>query len=140
MTSSSDFDQKIHNQQKYIKQLAEIGLALSAEKNISKLLEMIVDEARDLSNADAGTLYIVDDDKMHLCFEIMQNDTMKTRMGGTSGIEITLPKVPLYINGQPNHSNVSSYTALTGEIVNIPDGEQRGTGLKLGVSFFICLW
>ena len=121
MTSSSDFDQKIHNQQKYIKQLAEIGLALSAEKNISKLLEMIVDEARDLSNADAGTLYIVDDDKMHLCFEIMQNDTMKTRMGGTSGIEITLPKVPLYINGQPNHSNVSSYTALTGEIVNIPD-------------------
>ncbi len=54
MTSSSDFDQKIHNQQKYIKQLAEIGLALSAEKNISKLLEMIVDEARDLSNADAG--------------------------------------------------------------------------------------
>ena len=121
MTSSSDFDQKIHNQQKYIKQLAEIGLALSAEKNISKLLEMIVDEARDLSNADAGTLYIVDDDKMHLCFEIMQNDTIKTRMGGTSGIEITLPKVPLYINGQPNHSNVSSYTALTGEIVNIPD-------------------
>ena len=121
MTSSSDFDQKIHNQQKHIKQLTEIGLALSAEKNISKLLEMILDEARDLSNADAGTLYIVDDDKMHLCFEIMQNDTMKTRMGGTSGIEITLPKVPLYINGQPNHSNVSSYTALTGEIVNIPD-------------------
>jgi HD-GYP domain-containing protein (c-di-GMP phosphodiesterase class II) len=121
MTSSSDFDQKIHNQQKRIKQLTEIGLALSAEKNISKLLEMILDEARDLSNADAGTLYIVDDDKMHLCFEIMQNDTMKTRMGGTSGIEITLPKVPLYINGQPNHSNVSSYTALTGEIVNIPD-------------------
>lgn len=113
MTSSSDFDQKINNQQKQIKQLAEIGLALSAEKNISKLLEMIVDKARDFSNADAGTLYAVDDDKLHLSFEIIQNDSI--------GNKITLPKVPLYINGRPNHSNVSSYTAFTGETINIPD-------------------
>ncbi len=109
------------DQIKHIEQLTSIGLALSAEKNISKLLEMIVDESRDLSNADGGTLYIVDDDKKHLRFEIMQNDTMKTRMGGTSGVEISLPKVPLYIDGKPNYSNVSSYTALTGEPVNIPD-------------------
>ncbi|HUV50105.1 MAG TPA: HD domain-containing phosphohydrolase [Anaerolineae bacterium] len=113
MTSSSDFDRKINNQQKQMKQLAEIGLALSAEKNISKLLEMIVDEARDLSNADAGTLYTVDDDKLHLSFEIMQNDSIANK--------IVLPKVPLYISGRPNHSNVSSYTALTGETINIPD-------------------
>ena len=109
------------DQIKHIKQLTSIGLALSAEKNISKVLEMIVDESRDLSNADGGTLYIVDDDKKHLRFEIMQNDTMKTRMGGTSGVEISLPKVSLYIDGKPNYSNVSSYTALTGEPVNIPD-------------------
>ena len=109
------------DQIKHINQLTSIGLALSAEKNISKLLEIIVDESRELSNADGGTLYIVDDDKKHLRFEIMQNDTMKTRMGGTSGVEISLPKVPLYIDGKPNHSNVSSYTALTGEPVNIPD-------------------
>ncbi|MBW2621247.1 MAG: GAF domain-containing protein [Deltaproteobacteria bacterium] len=109
------------DQIKHINQLTSIGLALSAEKNISKLLEIIVDQSRELSNADGGTLYIVDDDKKHLRFEIMQNDTMKTRMGGTSGVEISLPKVPLYIDGKPNHSNVSSYTALTGEPVNIPD-------------------
>ncbi len=108
------------DQIKHIKQLTTIGLALSAEKNINKLLEIILEYARDLSHADAGTLYIIDDDE-NLGFEIMQNDTMKTRMGGTSGVEISLPKVPLYVNGKPNHSNVSSYTALTGETVNIPD-------------------
>lgn len=113
--------QYAEDQIRHIGQLTEIGLALSAEKNIGKLLETIVDFARDLSNADAGTLYILDDDKQHLRFEIMQNDTMKTRMGGTSGTEITLPKVPMYTNGQPNYANVSSYTALTGKIVNIPD-------------------
>jgi len=110
------------NQIKHIKQLTHIGLALSSEKNISKLLENIVDQARDLSNADAGTLYIMEDDKQYLRFEILQNDSMNTRMGGTRTIEQTLPKVPLYDNnGEPNHSNVSSYTALTGHIVNIPD-------------------
>jgi HD-GYP domain-containing protein (c-di-GMP phosphodiesterase class II) len=109
------------DQIKHIMQLTRIGLALSAEKNIKKLLEVIVDYARDLSHADAGTLYILDDDKEHLRFEIMQNDTMKTRIGGTSGVEISLPKVPLHSDGKPNYYNVSSYTALTGETVNIPD-------------------
>ena len=109
------------DQIKHIMQLTRIGLALSAEKNINKLLEVIVDYARDLSHADAGTLYILDDDKEHLRFEIMQNDTMKTRIGGTSEVEISLPKVPLHSDGKPNYYNVSSYTALTGETVNIPD-------------------
>lgn len=110
------------NQIKHIKQLTQIGLALSSEKNINKLLESIVDQARDLCNADAGTLYIMEDDKAYLRFEILQNDTMNTRMGGTRAIEQTLPKVPLYDRaGRPNHANVSSYTALTGNIVNIPD-------------------
>jgi GAF domain-containing protein len=46
---------------------------------------------------------------------------MQTKMGGISGVEINLPSVPLYINGEPNYSNVSSYVALTGKTVNFPD-------------------
>ena len=100
---------------------AQIGIALSAEKNITRLLEMIMNEAKAFSNADAGTLYIMDEDKKHLCFNIMYNDTMNIQMGGTSGLTINLPHVPLYVNGNPNHANVSSYAALTGKIVKIKD-------------------
>ena len=106
---------------KHIKQGAQIGLALSCIKDINRLLEMIVLEARVMSNADAGTLYITDKENKHLNFKIMQNDTMNVRMGGTSGVEIDLPSVPLYRDGKPNHSNVSSHVAVSGEIVNIPD-------------------
>lgn len=109
------------DQIKHIRKLAQIGLALSSEKNISRLLELIVDEARALANADGGTLYIIDDDNTHLHFEILHNESLNIRMGGTSGVDITFPKVPLYIAGEPNYSNVSSYVALTGETVNIPD-------------------
>ncbi|MFO7963314.1 MAG: HD domain-containing phosphohydrolase [Desulfobacterales bacterium] len=109
------------DQIKRIKKLAEIGLALSVEKDIGRLLELIVDEARALSNADGGTLYILDGKKRRLRFEILQNTSMNTRMGGTSGGRMTFTDVPLYINGRPNYSNVSSYVALTGKSVNIPD-------------------
>ncbi len=105
----------------HFKKLAQIGIALSTEKDINKLLEIIVDEARSLTGADGGTLYLLDKRKMQLRFEILQNDTMKMRMGGTTGVEITLPPVPLFNTGQPNHANVSSYVALTERIVNVPD-------------------
>lgn len=105
-----------------VDRLTEIGLALSGETRLERLLEMIVDEARVLTKADAGTLYIVDKESRKLDFSILQNDTMKVRMGGTSGNEITLPPVPLYSAGnKPNKANVSSYCALTGETVNIAD-------------------
>lgn len=105
-----------------VNRLTGIGLALSGETRLERLLEMIVDEARVLTKADAGTLYIVDKEGRKLDFSILQNDTMKVRMGGTSGNEITLPPVPLYSAGKkPNKSNVSSYCALTGETVNIAD-------------------
>lgn len=100
---------------------AEIGMALSGESNVGRLLEMIVYEARKITGADAGTLYMVSDDGKSLNFVILQNDTMKTRMGGTSGVAINLPPVPLYVDDSPNFGNVSSYVAVSGNIVNIAD-------------------
>lgn len=93
--------------------LNQIGIALSAERNLDRLLEMIVDEARDLTNADGGTLYTVEGDLLK--FQIVQNASMGVRMGGTTGVPIPWPPVPL------GKANVSAYVALTGEIVNIPD-------------------
>ncbi|QTA88880.1 GAF and HD domains-containing protein [Desulfonema magnum] len=120
--------QNLKDRIKRIRKGAEIGKALSVERDISKLLEMIVDEARAMSKADAGTLYILDKDQKYLQVEIFQNDTMKTRMDGAKKIAslpnapFPLPHVPLYNEkGKGNYSQVSSYVALTGEIVNIPD-------------------
>lgn len=102
--------------------LSEIGLALSGEICLERLFEMVVDEARYLTGADAGTLYIVDSSGRKLDFSILQNDSMNVRMGGTSGKEITLPPVPLFTSeNKYNESHVSAYCALTGETVNIAD-------------------
>ncbi len=106
-----------------ISNLTHIGLALSGEKNIERLLEMIVDEARTIASADAGTLYILDKKENCLRFQILQNDTMNIRKGGISGENIDdLPSVPLYDDdGHPNYANVSSYVALTGKRIAFAD-------------------
>lgn len=109
-----------NEQIEHIKKLSEIGIALSSEKELSNLFELIVDEARSFSNADGGTLYLVNQDDQTLEFIIVQNDTMQTRMGGKSA-PITWKPVSLMIDGKPNYSNVSSYVANTGKTVNIED-------------------
>jgi GAF domain-containing protein len=104
-----------------IKHLIQIGVALSGEKNINRLLEIIVDEARKLTNADAGTLYIMSDDETELQFAIIQNNSLNIRMGGTGGV-ITWPNVNLKNNdGRANKANVSAYVAISGETINIAD-------------------
>ena len=110
-----------HTYHDQIKHLIQIGVALSGEKNINRLLEIIVDEARNLTNADAGTLYIMSDDETELQFAIIQNNSLNIRMGGTGGV-ITWPNVNL-INkdGRANQANVSAYAAISGKTINIAD-------------------
>jgi len=110
-----------------ITRLNEIGIALSTEKDTNKLFELILEEAKNITNADGRTLYMVDD-KGNLKFEIMRNDSMNTVMGGTSGVDIPFPTVPKYFDdGEPNLSNVSAYAAITGDTINIEDAyEEKG--------------
>lgn len=96
-----------------LERLIEIGIALSAELDLLLLLEKIVGCAREMTHADAGTLYLLKDNKLH--FRIVQNETLGIFYGGKTGKFINLDPVPL------TKSNVSAYVALTGETVNIED-------------------
>ena len=117
-----DLEKFALKQREQTRKLIDIGIALSAEKNISVLLELIVDSAREFTNADGGTLYLVSEDESSLEFEIVQTDSLNIRMGGKTGEEINWPPVPLYKeDGSPNTENVSADVAITKKLVNIPD-------------------
>lgn len=105
----------------HIRKLTDIGTALSAETDTQRLLEIILEHAMSFTNADGGTLYSVSKDGRYLNFEIIRNDSLRVRMGGTSE-KIGWPPVRLLNDdGSENHTNVSAYVALTGKTVNIPD-------------------
>ena len=104
-----------------MERLNSIGIALSSEKNLDKLLETIVTDARSFTHCDAGTLYRVNEKKKTLTFEIMQTESTGYYAGGTTDLKITVPPVHLEVEGQPNHTNVSASVAITKKVVNIPD-------------------
>lgn len=107
---------------KRLEELNEIGVALSSERDINRLLETILIASKRITNADAGTLYLFDADKQELRFEILRTDSLGIAMGGTSGKPIPYYPVPLYNKvGAPNHANVAAYAALSGKTVNIAD-------------------
>ncbi len=105
----------------HIQKLNEIGAALSAENNLNKLLEMILTEAKNFTNADAGTLYLMTDDEKQLKFTVVETDSLNIKMGGTMG-EITWPPLALYkADGSQNKEMVAALCALDGRLINIED-------------------
>ena len=96
-----------------LKKLSDIGRALSAEKNLNKLLAMIVEHACNFTRADGGTLYLLKDGKLH--FKIVHNKSQGIHMGEESDIASRFPPIELI------ESNVSAYVAIHGKPVNIAD-------------------
>ena len=116
-----DLDTKVESS-KLIEKLNEIGIALSAEKNTPKLLEMILKGAKAILNADGGTIYLATEDKKHLQFEIIMNDSLGIMMGAKLGDPIPLDPLPLYDqDGNPNNTMVAAHAALYKKTINIPD-------------------
>lgn len=100
--------------------LHRIGIALSAERDKERLLEMILLEAKNLCHADGGTLYLrTDADELR--FAIMRTDSLDIALGGTTGKPIQLPALPMYVDGTPNERNVATCAALRKATFNIPD-------------------
>jgi HD-GYP domain-containing protein (c-di-GMP phosphodiesterase class II) len=108
-----------------LKELNEIGIALSQQSDLNSLLETILNAAKRITHADAGTLYLHEMEQHVLRFEILRNDKLQIYMGGTSGVPITFYPIQLFDeDGQPNHAMVVSHAALSGETVNIADAYQ----------------
>jgi HD-GYP domain-containing protein (c-di-GMP phosphodiesterase class II) len=109
-------------QDRSFKRLIEIGIALSSERNHDRLLEMILIESKRVARADGGTLYLVAKEENILDFVILRNDSLKIKMGGTTGVPISFAPLQMYqSDGTPNFSNVATAVALNRVTVNISD-------------------
>ncbi len=101
-----------------------LGVSLSVEKDFNRLLETIVIEAQKITRAEAGSLYLRTAENT-LRFVILRNHPLNIYLGGTTGKEPDFKPIPMYLaGGRPNHHNLASYVALTGESVALADAYQ----------------
>ncbi|MGQ5524755.1 HD domain-containing phosphohydrolase [Chitinimonas sp. PSY-7] len=107
----------------HLDRLNAIGIALSSEKDINCLVEHILIAAKDLVKADAGTLYLLKDNKLH--FEFVRTSSLGIALGGSTGKKPPIPPISLHRpDGSSDFSTVVGYAALTGHTINIPDAYQ----------------
>ena len=103
-----------------IEMLNEIGIALSSEKSNQRILELILQGAKQLTNADGGTLYTLNADD-ELVFEIVSTDSLHIYMGGTSDHAIEFPNLPIHVEGHDNLSMVVTSAVVNDKTINISD-------------------
>lgn len=102
-----------------INRLNRIGIALSSYRDTPQLLETILDNARALTGADGGSLYLVADNQVS--FEIVQTESLDIRLGGSTGGPITFAPLELEVDGEPNHSAVVTSCIIDARTINIAD-------------------
>lgn len=111
--------QKVHK-------LNDIGIALSAEKDYHKLLEKILEGAKELTRADGGTLYTVTDYGKKLKFEIVRTDSLSIHWNAKDGVDESFikvfPDIPIYKEGKETNDHlVVVCSVVHGKTINIAD-------------------
>jgi HD-GYP domain-containing protein (c-di-GMP phosphodiesterase class II) len=92
-----------------LSELNAIGIRLSVESNPRFLLETILSKAREITNSDAGSLYIVEErgETPHLRFALAQNDSV--------AVPFRTATLPL------TDTSIAGHVAITGDVVNLAD-------------------
>ncbi|MDB6127011.1 MAG: phosphohydrolase [Verrucomicrobia bacterium] len=106
-----------------LEELNEIGIALSQERNLNRLLEAILVAAMKITHADGGTLYRRPaGNKDTLDFEIVRNDSLRIALGGTSVDKVVFDPIRLRDEtGRENLSMVAAFAVLKDRTVAIAD-------------------
>ncbi len=102
-------------------QLLEIGLALNAERDPARLLELILQHAREITCADAGSIYVVENDDKTVRFKVAQNDSVAADF-----TEFTVPVT---------ESSVVGTCVLSGLPVSLRDLYQEDGRVAFGRAF-----
>lgn len=93
--------------------IVKLNLEMSNIKDLDVLLEKILTEARLLFNADAGSIYIKEEDKLH--FSYAQNETLRSRLGKGKKLPFATFSMPI------SNTSIAGYVANNNETLNIPD-------------------
>lgn len=96
-----------------LQQVIDFSLQIDQIEDVDILLEKILSAARQLAHADAGYIYVIEDDMLQ-CRHI-QNDMLHEQLA--PGKKITFPPHLLNID----ETTVTGYVASTGETLNILD-------------------
>ena len=107
---ADQLEKQLTERTRELQQVADVGAALSTVRDHSVLLTMILSKARELSRADAGSLYLLDTvgGRQVLRWKLAQNDSIDVEAFEEKILPIT-------------RKSLAGYVAMTGETLVIDD-------------------
>jgi len=107
------------DREQLLEELIEIGLALTNERDLYALLDRILEAARRFTRAEAGTLFLCEDD--HLRVAVVQNDILERKLG-KSEMQLRFQAEPLRLS----EPSLAGHVAQTGALINVADAYAIG--------------
>ncbi len=122
----TDLEAYIRLQNRQFNELHEIGVSLSAEKNINRLLELIVTNSMKLTRADGGSLYLLEsiEDAPEDPNNYLSNKQLRFAVHRNESRTLELEEHNLTIN----QDSVYGFTILHGTPLNIEDAYHLDDG------------
>ncbi len=120
---ADQLERQLSDRTQELRELSEVGIALSAERDHSVLLTTILSKARELSRSDAGSLYLLDevDGQKVLRWKLAQNDSIDVISFEEKVLPIT-------------RRSLAGYVALTGETLVIDDAYDLPPGAEYTIN------
>ncbi|HSP15754.1 MAG TPA: HD domain-containing phosphohydrolase [Thermoanaerobaculia bacterium] len=107
---ADQLERQLSERTRELQEVSEVGIALSTVRDHAVLLTMILSKARELSRADAGSLYLLDEIPGHgkvLRWKLAQNDSI--------GVDFEEKVLSI------TRKSLAGYVAMTGETLVIDD-------------------
>ena len=101
------------NEQEKLDRLVELGIELNKVQDLDILLERVLLEARTFTNADAGSIYIREEDMLH--FTYTQNNTLQKQLPEGEKLIYSTFRIPI------DSTSMAGHVAVTGQMLNLAD-------------------
>ena len=123
----SQLEEALKRKGEELDELNKIGVALSAERDINKLLEQILRKSRDITSADAGSLYLVERGKDQ---KAQTDDLLRFKLTQNDSVVVPFEESTMSLS----QTSIAGYVASTGEGVNLADAYNVPPGSPFQIS------
>jgi len=99
-----------------IQRFIEIARSLSAEQKMERVLELILQDAMTVTNADGGSIALLSDDNTQLEYALVRNDEIGVHLGGTSQSPVDID--PILVDDE-NNIHAELHVMLTKSAISV---------------------
>jgi HD-GYP domain-containing protein (c-di-GMP phosphodiesterase class II) len=103
--------------EKEMQQLHRIGIALSSMHDTDEVLEMILTEAREMTNADAGSIYLVEEKRADAKSAGIEHRYLRFKLSQNDSVELPKRELTMPISEE----SIAGYVALNGQPLHLRD-------------------